>query len=64
MEFDVETTKQNVFNNAHVIVQDKNGGNREFALDNLRQMLVSSIQGLQHDISIDKILNLVQYLHS
>jgi len=56
----VDITKQDVFNNAHVIVQDKNGNNKEFALDNLRQMLHASVQGLQQDISIDKILNIVQ----
>jgi len=60
LEFDVDITKQDVFNNAHVIVQDKHGNNKEFALDNLRQMLHASVQGLQQDISIDKILNIVQ----
>ena len=60
MEFDVDTTKQDFLNDAHVIVQDKNGNNKEFALDNLRQMLISPVQGLDKDISIDKILAIVQ----
>lgn len=56
----MDTTKQNIFNNAHVIVQDKNGNSKEFAFDNIHQMLVGSVQGLQQDVSIDKILNIVQ----
>lgn len=56
----METTKQSIFNDAHLVVQDKNGNNQKFALENLRQMLTSSIQGLQQDVSIDKILTIVQ----
>lgn len=56
----MDTTKQDFLNDVHVIVQDKNGNNKEFALDNLRQILISSVQGLEKDISIDKILSIVQ----
>ncbi|MBI2344581.1 ribonucleoside-diphosphate reductase subunit alpha [Candidatus Dependentiae bacterium] len=56
----METTKQNVFNNTYLVVQNKNGKNEEFTLDDLRQRLIISAQGLQQDVAIDKILDIVQ----
>jgi len=60
LEFDVETTKQNVLNNAQIMVQDKNGLMKEFNLDKVHLMLLSSIQGLEQDLSVDKIMTVVE----
>lgn len=56
----METIKQNFLNNAHVMVQDKNGLMKELNLDKVHQMLLSSIQGLEQDVSTDKIMKFVE----
>lgn len=53
-------TKQNLFGDVLVMVQAPNGLTKELALADVRQMLLSSIKGLDQTIAIDKILDQVE----
>lgn len=53
-------TKQDLFGNVLMMVQGRDGLIKELTLADVRQMLLSSIKGLDQDVAIDKIWDQVQ----